>query len=155
MVPALETRPAWASIVPARSTRKHTARGAELIYQRAIDRDRVGLSGYDGPRFDPQGFACVRVDAGDGSARLALSGELDVATTAELDRALRDAQQRADLVTLDLRRLTFMDCQGLAVLISAATRARESGDRFRVVRGPPCIDRLFELAGADRCLEFA
>ena len=72
----------------------------------------------------------------------------------ELDRALRGAQDSAGLVTLDLRRLTFMDCRGLSILMSAAARARTSGDRFRVVRGPPTVDRLFELVGSDLGLDF-
>jgi anti-anti-sigma regulatory factor len=40
-------------------------------------------------------------------------------------------------VTLDLRRLEFMDCRGMTVVIEAATRAREDGSRFLVVSGPP------------------
>src|SRR4030095_7761138 len=107
------------------------------------------------PCFDPQGFACVSVDAHDGIARLALSGELDLATAPEFDRALRGAQQSAPLVTVHLQRLTFMDSRGLSILMSAATRARENGDRFRVKRGPASVDRLFEVAGADLWLEFA
>ena len=109
----------------------------------------------EGRRFDPQGFACLSVAAGDDSTRLVLSGELDLATAPELDRALCDAQQSTGLVTLDLRRLTFMDSRGLSAVVSAATRARASGDRFRVVRGPPPVDRLFELTGANVTLEIS
>jgi anti-sigma B factor antagonist len=76
-----------------------------------------------------------------------LSGELDIASTDELDRALREAQDSAHAVTLDLSRLTFMDCRSLSVLAAAAVRARASDDRFDVVRGPPHINRLFELTG--------
>jgi anti-sigma B factor antagonist len=101
----------------------------------------------------PCGFACVCHDAGDGTTGLAVSGELDLATAAELDQALRSAQQRSRVVTLDLRRLTFMDCTGLSVVLAAATRARERGDRFRLLRGPGPVERLFALTGTDCRLE--
>jgi anti-sigma B factor antagonist len=100
----------------------------------------------------PEGFACMCLDSGDGSIRVALSGELDIATATEFDRALRTAQRRARSVTLDLRRLSFMDCCGLAALMAAASRARADGDRFRVVRGA-AVDRLFAITGVDLELE--
>jgi anti-sigma B factor antagonist len=101
----------------------------------------------------PGGFGLRILAAGDEVTRLALSGELDLATAPVFDQALSTAQTRTRSVTVDLRRLTFMDCRGLSVLLSAASRARASGERFRVVRGPPAIDRLFELTGTDRVLE--
>jgi anti-sigma B factor antagonist len=97
----------------------------------------------------------VSVDRADGSARVALSGELDIATAPEFDRALSAAQVRARSVTLDLRRLTFMDCRGLSVLVAAAARARASGDHFEVLRGPPSVDRLLTLTGFDGGLEIS
>jgi len=101
----------------------------------------------------PAGFACVSVGAGHRTVRLAVSGEVDLATVDQLDRALSAAQRDAELVTLDLRRLRFMDCQGLAVVMSAATRAQVNGARFRVVRGPPAVNRVFVLTGIDRKVE--
>ena len=70
-----------------------------------------------------------------------------MATGCELHRALSDAQTSATLVTIDLRRLLFIDCSGLAVLKAATDRASVRGDRFRIVRGPPAVDRLFSLTG--------
>ena len=52
-------------------------------------------------------------------------------------------------MTVDLRRLSFMDCRGLAVILAAATRSG-AGSSFRVVRGPPHVHRLFTLTEADR-----
>ena len=101
----------------------------------------------------PADFACMRIDGDDGTVRLAVSGELDLATEDELDRALSAAQAVARLVTLDLRRLVFMDCRGLAVLVAAAARAKASGERFRVVRGPASVDRLFALTGFEHRLD--
>ena len=93
----------------------------------------------------PRSFVCLRDDDDEAKVRLTLSGELDVATTPELDLALRGAQHSSRSVTLDLSRLTFMDCSSLSVLVEAADRARASDDRFDVVRGTPHLDRLFAL----------
>lgn len=118
-----------------------------------LDPDEVRVTGSPRAAPEPYGFECVRHEVADGTVRLALSGELDVATSPELDQALRDAQLRARIVTLDLRDLTFMECSGLSVVLTAATRARASGDRLRVVRGPASVERLFLLVGADHQLE--
>jgi anti-anti-sigma factor len=99
------------------------------------------------------GFVCLCGDGDDGTIRCALSGELDIATASELDQALQTAQSNAGLVTLDLRRLSFMDCRGLAVILTAAERAATRGNRFRVVRGPPHVHRLFSLTSNDRRIE--
>jgi anti-sigma B factor antagonist len=106
-----------------------------------------------GEAVTPPEFACVPHDSGDGTIRVAVFGELDLTTAPALDQALRDAHQHVRQVTLDLRSVTFMGSSGLAVLFAAADRARESGGRFLVVRGPPSIDRLFALSAADRWLE--
>ena len=55
----------------------------------------------------------------------------------------------AQLVTLDLRRLSFMDCRGLAIMAVA------NGNRFRVMRGPPHVHRLFTSTETDRQIEIA
>ena len=87
---------------------------------------------------------CGCVKAGLDAARVHVAGELDVATAPQLEGTLRDAEQQARLVVLDLRELTFMDCAGVHLLVDASTRARTRGDRLVVLRGPT-IDRLFTL----------
>jgi anti-sigma B factor antagonist len=103
----------------------------------------------------PEAFACVCIDSGDGNIRLAVSGEVDVATAGQLDEALCMAQAGAWAVTLDLRRLQFIDCRGLAAVMAAADRASASGARFRVLRGPAAVDRLFSLTGFEHRCEMA
>ena len=102
---------------------------------------------------DIPGFACLRLNARSGDIHPTVSGELDIATAAQLDGALHAAQREAHGVTLDLRRLAFMDCRGMRVAMEAATRAREDGTGFLVLRGPPLVDRLFTLSGNDRRLD--
>lgn len=88
-----------------------------------------------------------------GMVHLALIGELDVATTPLLHRALRRAQSDAGLVVVDLRELLFMDCSGAQLLLTAHRRARWEGTRLVIVRGPTEVDRLFALLGIDHRLE--
>jgi anti-anti-sigma factor len=107
----------------------------------------AGMASPSGRLMASHAFACLRERDGEAGIRLTLSGELDIAGTRELDRALLEAQDSAHAVTLDLSQLTFMDCRSLSVLAAAAVRARASDDRFDVVRGPPHVNRLFELTG--------
>jgi anti-sigma B factor antagonist len=66
---------------------------------------------------------------------IAVSGELDLASADQLDKAIRDAEQSATgWIVVDLEDLTFMDSTGLGVLLRACRRARENGDRFRFIR---------------------
>jgi anti-sigma B factor antagonist len=85
------------------------------------------------------------------AAWIRLSGELDLATAAQFAARLNDALSAARLVVVDLRQLTFMDSTGLSVLVTAQHRARRSGRRLVLIRGPRQVDRLLKLIGfADR-----
>jgi anti-anti-sigma factor len=71
-----------------------------------------------------------------GACRVALRGELDLGTAAQLEQALAEA---GDDVLLDLRGLTFMDSTGVRVLLEAAERGglrilppREGGARVTI-----------------------
>jgi anti-sigma B factor antagonist len=89
----------------------------------------------------------------DGSV-LVLSGELDLATAADADAALRAAEIRAGgrLVLVDLSGLVFMDVAGLHCLLTAHRRL---GDRLRLRACPPPIRRVFALTGTLRRLPLA
>ena len=66
---------------------------------------------------------------------IAVSGELDLASTDQLDRTIREAEQStAGWIVVDLDDLRFMDSTGLNVLLEARRRARDNGDRLRFVR---------------------
>jgi anti-anti-sigma factor len=75
-------------------------------------------------------------------------GELDIATTPQLERAIAEAtaDAAAELV-LDLRQLTFMDSTGLRALAQANSRAEEAGVSLSIVRGPRQIERVLEISG--------
>jgi anti-anti-sigma factor len=76
-----------------------------------------------------------------------LSGEHDVSTAADLERALAHAVASGAPVVVDLRRATFADSAILGTIIGANMQA---GRRcFAVVMPPPgAVARLFDLVDA-------
>jgi anti-anti-sigma factor len=94
------------------------------------------------PSFD------LRVVRNGRSTHIAPCGELDIATTPELEQAIADAAaQSASEIVLDLRELTFMDSTGLRALAQANTRADASGIALSIWRGPRQIERVLEISG--------
>ena len=84
------------------------------------------------------------------------SGDLDAYTAPGLRTELHDATEGsgdADLVVVDLQRVTFIDSAGLGTLVGAHRRMRERGGWLRIVRPPPLVGRVFELTGLDQVLD--
>jgi len=96
-------------------------------------------------------FDCSWTDGGLNAAWVHLAGELDVDTTPELERTLREP--RARLLVLDMRDLAFMDSSGVHAIVNAGARVRQLGHRLVILRGPPEVDRLFALTGNTRYVE--
>ena len=92
--------------------------------------------------------------AGSGTVRLALTGELDISSAAKLDQELARLEASAPpLIVLDLRTLEFMDSTGLRTVVTADARAREQGRRLAIVRGPDAVHRVFSVTRLDERLE--
>ena len=100
-------------------------------------------------------FACSCTDPGVDAAWVHVAGELDFATAPQLERTLRETQQRGRLVLLDLRELTFMDSAGVHTIVNASINARQRGRRLVVLRGSPNVDRLFTLTGSSDAVEIS
>jgi anti-sigma B factor antagonist len=82
-----------------------------------------------------QPFATITTRLESNVTIIAVSGELDLASTDQLDKAIRDAEQSATgWIVIDLDDLSYMDSAGLSVLLQARRRARENGTRLRFVR---------------------
>jgi anti-anti-sigma factor len=92
-------------------------------------------------------FVCT-VRTGSSAAWVHVSGELDLATSPELDRVLREAERDTQLLVLDLSELTFIDISSIRVILAAASRIRPQGGRLMLARGPALVDRMFTLTGA-------
>lgn len=100
------------------------------------------------------GLLELETEEADGRVRLALKGELDISSAAQVEDALgRIESGQPGLVLIDLRELAFMDSTGLRTVVSADSRAREQGRRLAVVRGPEAVDRIFSLTRLDERLE--
>ena len=105
----------------------------------------------------PSPFECSWRPGGSGAAWVHVAGELDLASSFTLEQTLREAQQCARVVVLDLRELTFIESSGVHVILDATATAtatatasasvRRGEGRLILVRGPPHVDRALTLAG--------
>ena len=100
-----------------------------------------------------QHFRVEVIEAGS-SVVLALFGELDLASTPELEAELVRAADHESVI-VDLRELEFIDSTGLGALVKAHDRAREAGHRFGLVRGLGQVQRLLGLTGLSEQLAVA
>ena len=99
----------------------------------------------------PPPFACSCTNGGLDAARVHVGGELDIATTPQLERTLDASQAR--LVVLDLRELAFIDSRGIHAIVRAGIRARQAGRRLVLVRVPSNVDRILTLTGSSDQVE--
>jgi len=76
-------------------------------------------------------------------ARLALSGELNIYTVAEIKATLADCMARAGRIEVDLFGITDVDTAGLQLMLIAK---RNPGTEVRFVNHSRCVLRLVDLA---------
>lgn len=81
-----------------------------------------------------------------------VQGEIDIATVGSLRARLADSCQGD--TTIDLRRVGFLDCLGLQLLLEQHERSTARGRRIDFVQGPPPVRRMFELTGTLERLSF-
>jgi anti-anti-sigma factor len=91
----------------------------------------------------PAAFSVTATRQGD-TVMIALTGELDLATTTEFERAL-PRLGAGDTLVIDLRGLDFMDSSGLHALMRLDVAARGDGWSLTVVRGGPGVQRILDL----------
>ena len=81
-------------------------------------------------------------------------GELDLASVADLERALaRAAEGSPRELWVDLTSTVFMDCAGVHCLLRAQAVSAQHRRRFAVVCGGGPVRRVLALTGADRQLD--
>lgn len=74
---------------------------------------------------------------------ITLAGDLDMATTPSLIRALAEVEERPQPIVLDLDGLTFIDSHGIHALLRHAR-----SHRLVLARPGPNVARVFELTNA-------
>src|SRR5436190_20895729 len=90
----------------------------------------------------------LTIESHNGAADVFVSvqGEVDLATTPELEVALERALEAPGRrLVIDLRGVTFLDSTGLALMLRQERKARAGGGRVIVVKGPPVVQRVFEV----------
>ena len=90
----------------------------------------------------------------EGAVHLALIGELDLSTVEKVEEELRKVEDGgAETVVLDLTSLSFLDSTGLRTIVTADQRARKSGRRLAIVKGPDTVHRVFTITRLDERLD--
>jgi anti-anti-sigma factor len=96
----------------------------------------------------------VDTEEREGLVRVSLRGELDLSTVEKVEDELRRIEDRADrLLVLDLSGLTFLDSTGLRLMVTADQRARKTGRRLALVKGPETVHRVFTITKLDERLQ--
>jgi anti-anti-sigma factor len=96
----------------------------------------------------------VRTEDRDGLVHVALMGELDLSTVAKVQEELRKIEAGSPpTLVVDLSKLTFLDSTGLRCIVTADERARETGRRVVIVRGPDPVQRVFAITRLEERLE--
>jgi anti-anti-sigma factor len=91
----------------------------------------------------------------DGTASIALAGELDLAGARQLETRLDEVEREGPTrLVIDLGRLAFIDSTGLRLLLQADARARERGCELVLRPGEDSVQRVFEVTGALDVLRF-
>ena len=106
------------------------------------------------PQHDPSALL-ISIHPQRGAVRVAPSGELDLATAAALQAQLDELRAAGfEQVVLDLRGLTFMDTNGVRLILREDRRARSAGRRFSLIAGGPAIERVLSICGLAALLQF-
>lgn len=85
---------------------------------------------------------------------VAPTGELDIAT---VEAVREEAAQRQDGegLVVDLRGVEFLDTSGIAFTVDVFRASREgAGYQLRILRAPPRVQRVFDIAGLEGVLPF-
>jgi anti-sigma B factor antagonist len=97
----------------------------------------------------------IEVVERDGVVVVSLEGEVDLCAAPELEESLnRVAASQASSIVIDLDRVSFMDSAAVHVLLQFSL-AQGNGTRLAFTPGSRQVQRLFEVTGVRRYLQFA
>ncbi len=86
---------------------------------------------------------------------ITLEGEIDLAGVPELDAVIAGVcAGEPRTITLDLRKVTFIDSTGVHSLFAANEACRQHGHELQIIPGPANIQRVFEMTGITDSLPF-
>ena len=87
-------------------------------------------------------------------ATLAVEGELDIATAPRFEQALAGLEPGYETLVIDLSDCAFFASSGITILLGEGDRAEREGFELLIVKAPPQVQRMFDLAGLDDRLTF-
>jgi anti-anti-sigma factor len=103
------------------------------------------------PADAPEPFDIAVHDEENGTRRLRVVGELDLASAPQLRAEARRQARAARELVLDLRDVTFMDSTGLATLVGLDEESRNDGFGLAVLAGDP-VRKVIELCSLEKIL---
>jgi len=83
---------------------------------------------------------------GEGSGEFRLERDVDISNAEPIRRHLQDALSQSHELTLDVAGVTFMDSQGLQMLLRLGKQAVEERKIVRLVNVPDQVRRLLDIA---------
>ena len=92
----------------------------------------------------------ITVSADGATAAVRIVGEIDVATSPQIDEVL--GQCDGATVYIDLADVTFMDSSGIAVLARAHERAARGDFELTIANATPNVRKLFAITGLEELL---
>jgi anti-anti-sigma factor len=84
--------------------------------------------------------------------RVAVSGELDLATAPILAAALKRRSSSSERIELDLGGVSFMDSSGIQLLIDARQAAQRRRREVRIAAASPEVSRALGMVGMQSLL---
>ncbi|MBV8950370.1 MAG: STAS domain-containing protein [Mycobacteriaceae bacterium] len=96
----------------------------------------------------------IRVDPTDDGPVVGLGGDLDMATTPQLDGCLAGiARRRPDRIVVDLAELRFCDSTGLTTFVRWSRQCSDAGVQLLLRAPTPQLRRLLEITRFDSLLD--
>jgi anti-anti-sigma factor len=94
----------------------------------------------------------IQIEQRGGRVVVHLRGEFDMSGVRDFHRAIASVAADADILCVDLRGLSFLGASGLRAMLDVQGRSRRDGFALVVVKGPPLVQRVFEMTGVDQRL---
>jgi anti-anti-sigma factor len=105
-------------------------------------------------QIQPVPLRLVVSSAGEGTTRLSVGGEVDIATVDSMRDALTEIMRnpRVHGVVVDFGEVTFLDSTGVGTLMTAYRLAEAGGIAFVMTNCGSQVSRVLEVMGVDKVL---